>query len=284
MIAKYYELTKPGIIRGNVLVAAATFLYASDGDIESIALIALLVGTSFIIASACIYNNYIDRAIDEKMARTERRALVTGEVGIGEALSLGAILGLIGVLVLASFVNLLTAAVGVFGWLMYVVVYGYFKRRSVHGTLIGSIPGATPPLAGYAAVTGKLDITAGLLFLMLALWQMPHFYAIAVYRIKDYRAAKIPVLSIVGGIKQTKVQILAYIAAYTVTCVLFSLLGYANWVFAIVNGAYGLVWLYVGVSSLKQLGDIEWARRMFLLSLIGLPVLSLMLAINPLLD
>ena len=284
MFGKYYRLTKPGIIRGNILVAAAAILFASDGDIDVVGLIATLVGTSLIIASACIYNNYLDREIDKKMARTEKRALVTGEVSVRSALSLGAVLLVLGSITLAVWVNLLTLCIGLFGWIMYVTVYGYFKRKTVYGTLVGSISGAMPPVAGYSAVTGQIDATSGLLFLMLACWQMPHFYAIAIYRIKDYRAAKIPVLPLVSGVRQAKIQILAYIAVYTAVCIAFTLLGYASWAFAVGNGIYGLAWVYIGLSNFNKLSDIKWARKMFFVSLAGLPVLSLMLALNPYLN
>lgn len=282
MLRDYYRLIKPGIIRGNILVAAAAFVYASDGHINYATFGTTLLGTSLIIASACVYNNFLDRELDKQMARTAKRALVTGTIKTKPALIYGTILGLIGVFALGKYVNILTMAIGLFGWLMYVVVYGYFKRRTVHGTVVGSISGALPPVAGYAAVTGHLDVTAGLLFLMLVLWQMPHFYAIAIYRLNDYRKAKLPVLPIVSGIKQTKIQMLVYVIAYSIVCISFSMLGYASWIFAVVNGLYGATWVYIGISTLKRLEDAKWARKMFFVSLIGLPVLSLMLAVNPL--
>ena len=204
MIKTYYLLTKPGIIYGNSINTAGGFLLAAKGVIDPLLFLAALIGTAFVIGSACVFNNYIDREIDEKMARTKKRALVTGDIPVKNALIFGTLLGILGFLILFSYTNLLTGVIGVIGVVMYVVVYGYFKRRTVHGTLIGSISGAIPPVAGYTAVTNLIDTGAILLFLILVFWQMPHFYAIAVYRIEDYKKAGIPVLSVVKGIPTTK--------------------------------------------------------------------------------
>jgi len=153
----YYYLTKPGIIRGNAVTAAAGFLLAAGLHPDLGLFLATLVGLSLIVASACVLNNCLDRRIDAAMARTQRRALVRGLVSTRAAIIYATILGLTGAALLAAFTNLLTLGLALFGLFAYVVLYGIAKRRTVHGTVVGSISGAVPPVVGYTAVTGSLD-------------------------------------------------------------------------------------------------------------------------------
>jgi protoheme IX farnesyltransferase len=190
----YYELTKPGIIYGNALTAAAGFFFASAGIISWPLLVFMLVGLSLIIASACAINNYLDRDIDALMERTKNRPIPSGAISPNRALWFGIMLGLVGSLVLFFHANLLTLGAALFGWIVYVFVYSPLKRRSTFALYVGAIAGAMPPLVGYAAVTNALDSPALLLFAFLFLWQIPHFLAIAVYRYDEYTAAGIPLL------------------------------------------------------------------------------------------
>lgn len=267
----YYYLTKPGIIYGNALAALAGFLLASKSHIDFWLLLAVLLGVSLVIASGCVFNNYIDRGIDEKMSRTKRRALVRGVIKGRHALIYATFLGISGFVVLLVYTNLLTVMVGVVGLVDYVILYGYSKRRSVHGTLIGSISGATPPVAGYVAATDRLDVGAVLLFLILVFWQMPHFYAIAMYRLKDYTAAGLPVLPVERGSRVTKRSILAYIILFTTACVLLTVYGYTGYVFLIAMIVLGGVWIWKGLRGWRDAqDDARWARGMFFHSLLVL--------------
>ncbi|MDB5181323.1 MAG: protoheme farnesyltransferase, partial [Candidatus Saccharibacteria bacterium] len=199
MLKAYYRLTKPGIIYGNLLTAIGGFLFGAQGDINPYLLVAMSVGTSMIIASACVFNNYIDRDIDAYMARTKKRALVSKQISPTKALIFGGALGLIGVIVLYCFTNIPTLALGIIGFVSYVFLYTFSKRRTVYSTLIGSISGSTPIAAGYTAATGQFDSAALILFLIMAIWQLPHFYAIGIFRRDDYAAAGVPILSVVKG-------------------------------------------------------------------------------------
>ncbi|HSH55271.1 MAG TPA: UbiA family prenyltransferase, partial [Candidatus Limnocylindrales bacterium] len=167
MFKTYYQLTKPGIIYGNLLTAIGGFLYASEGRIDILLLLALAVGMSLVIASGCVFNNYLDRDIDAKMQRTQKRALVSAEISTQNALIYGAVLGISGAAILALYTNLTTLLLGIVGFVSYVGLYTYLKRRTIHGTLIGTIPGATPLIAGYTAVNGQLGLDALLLFLIM---------------------------------------------------------------------------------------------------------------------
>ncbi len=183
MLKKYYYLTKPGIIYGNALTVVAGFLLASKGNVNLLTLVTTVIGVSLVIGSGCVFNNYIDRDIDRVMSRTEKRALVLGHIPTINAMVFGAVLGVVGFALLGIFSSNLVVLIGLIGYIDYIVLYGISKRKSVHGTLIGSVSGATPIVAGYCAVTGRIDSAAIILFFVLATWQMPLFYAIAMYRI-----------------------------------------------------------------------------------------------------
>lgn len=266
-VKTYYRLAKPGIVYGNAIAAIAGFLFASHGSPQLGLFLAMLVGVSLVMASACVFNNYIDRDIDDAMARTKSRALVTGEISVRSALIYATVLGVVGTLLLVFFTNPLTAAVALFGHFAYVVVYGYAKRKTVHGTVVGSVSGAVPPVVGYVAVTNSIDIVAVLLFLILVLWQMPHFYAIAMYRLHDYKAASIPVLPVVKGARRTKIEMLVYIVVFIGVASLLTLLGYAGYTYLAVVLLFGVWWLQLGVQGFSAEDDALWARQLFKFSL-----------------
>jgi heme o synthase len=282
----YYYLTKPGIIYGNLLTAASGFFLASiaAGYVDTARLAATLAGTALIIGSGCVFNNYLDRNIDKKMERTKKRALVRGTIPPRVALAYGALLGLLGFGTLAAFTNRLAVLVGFVGLFFYVVVYAIAKRRSTLGTVIGSVSGATPPLAGYVAASNQLDAGAWLIFLILVCWQMPHFYAIALFRRDDYAAAGLPVLPVKKGASLTKLYIVLYILAFMGATALLSIYGYTGLTFAICMGLLGGVWLWKGLRGLSAPGSTEqWARRMFFFSLLVLLSVSILIPLGALL-
>jgi protoheme IX farnesyltransferase len=279
----YYYLTKPGMVRGNAMIAACAFFFASRGHIDWWLLLAMLTGISLIIAAACVFNNYIDQGIDTKMSRTKDRALVKKLIPQRNALIYGFILGTIGTSVLAFYTNLVTLGLAGLGFLFYVIFYSIEKRRSIHGTLVGAVSGATPPVIGYCAVTGNFDLGAMLLFIILVIWQMPHFYAIALYRYDDYAAANIPVLPVKKGINETKVAMLLYIIAFTVATLTLNFFGYTGTPYLIISGLLSASWLLLWTRGVRTTDTKRWARKMFFLSLIILMVLFITLAAEPLL-
>ncbi len=283
MFKTYYRLTKPGIIYGNLITATAGFLLASKLKINAGLLVATLIGIALVIASACVFNNYIDRGIDQKMARTKNRALVTGKISASTALLFGTILKLLGFLILLIGTNVLTALLGLVGFITYVAIYGFTKRRGPLGTIIGSIAGAMPPAAGYVAVTNHFDGGALILFLILVFWQMPHFYAIAMYRQDDYAAAGIPVLPVVKGSRTTKIQILIYIVAFILATFSLTALHYSGYIYMVVMLILGLIWLGKGIKGFNTIDDKQWGRQMFLFSLKVLMTFSIMVSFGQLL-
>lgn len=279
-LSVYYRLTKPGIIRANVLTGTAGFLFASRGNPDFTLLAFTLLGISLIIASACVLNNMLDRTIDAKMERTENRALVTGAMSLHSAGLFATVMGAIGFFALATQTNPLTTWVGVIAVVDYVVLYGYAKRRSVHGTLVGGIAGATAITAGYTAVTNQLNTTAIVLFLILFVWQLPHFYAIAVYRRVDYRKAGIPVLSVVKGTLFTQRVILACIPLFAVMAGLLNTYAQTSAVYLITMLAVSGWWLWIGLSRLKTLSPTKWGKAVFGSSLVVLLVFCLLISVD----
>lgn len=279
----YYRLTKPGIIYGNMMNTAAGFFLASRLQVELKLLLATIGGTALVIASACVFNNFIDRDIDAKMTRTKKRALVSGIISSQNALIYATFLGILGFSMLAIFTNSLTLLLGIVAIITYVVVYGVAKRRSVYGTLVGSVAGALPPVAGYTAVTNRIDAGALILFLILVCWQMPHFYAIAIYRLQDYRSANIPVWPLVKGLRSTKIQILIYVFAFVLASLLLTAWHITGIVFAVVMSVIGLYWFYMGIKGFRSSNDNKWARGMFGTSLIVILILDVMLAVGSIL-
>lgn len=263
----YYQLAKPGIVYGNAIAAVAGFLLASEGNPYVVTLLGMLVGVSLVMASACVFNNYLDRDIDDVMARTKGRALVTGEISSRNALAYAAALGIAGLILLTILANALTAVVALFGHFVYVVVYGIAKRKTVHGTVVGSVSGAIPPVVGYVAVTNNIDLLAVLLFLVLVFWQMPHFYAIAIFRLKDYKRANVPVLPAVAGLRATKVQMLLYILGFITVAASLTTLGYTGYTYLAIIVALGVRWLQLSIQGLSAKDDAVWARQLFRFSL-----------------
>jgi protoheme IX farnesyltransferase len=270
-IKLYYSLTKPGVLYGNAITAVAGFLFASQGQIDWWLFLAVNGGTTLIIASACVINNYLDQDIDKKMERTKKRVIVSGEVPSRNAIMLSIVLGVIGFAILVAYTNWLVVIVGVIGYIDYVVLYGMLsKRLSIHGTLVGSISGAAPILAGYLGVTGQIDANAIILFAVLFLWQMPEFYSIAIYRCKEYAAAKIPVISVIKGIRITTIQIFFYTLAFVMSTILLTSTGTASLSYLAVMTVLGVYWLYLAIVGLQtpDNGKDAWARKMFHYSLI----------------
>jgi len=280
-LALYYSLTKPGVTYGNAITAVAGFLLAAQGRIDLGLFASLTVGITLVIASACVINNYLDQDIDSLMTRTKTRALVAGKLPGRNAVIFSAALGIVGVWLLYAFTNPLTAYVGVFGWIVYVIFYGALsKRLSIHGTLVGSVSGAAPIVAGYTAVTNTLDTGAFILFAILFFWQMPEFYSIAIYRRKEYAKAKVPVMTVVKGVPSTKVQIIIYTFAFVVSTFLLTGYGYAGYTYLAVMALLGGYWLWLAFDGQDTDDDDAWAKRMFKFSLVILLAFCLMISID----
>lgn len=273
-IKTYYYLAKPGIVYGNALAAIAGYFLGAHGSPSLSVFTSMLIGICAVMASACVYNNVIDRDIDLKMERTKKRAVPMGKVSTAHALIFANALLIIGVLVLVFGTNTLTTLIAIAGHVAYVVLYGIAKRKTVHGTLVGTLSGSTPPVIGYVAATGSWDLTAFLLFVVLAAWQMPHFYAIAIFRRDDYAKAHIPVLSVVKGLDATRRQIIAYVILFLIISAILGAFGGVSLLGTMIVLLAGGYWLYLCLQRIVDADANGWARKQFGWSLSVLLVMS----------
>jgi protoheme IX farnesyltransferase len=239
----------------------------------------LIAGTFLLIASAGVYNNFLDQKIDQKMSRTAYRQLVTGEISNKNALIYGSLLLIISLFILLISTNLTIFWVGVGAIIFYVLIYGYYKRRTIYGTLIGTLPGSASLFAGYLAKNNHLTLVIGGLVLIMIFWQLAHFYAISIYRCDDYKAAKLPVWSVVRGLKSTKNQIIINQVILILISLGFILINHFE-IFGIVILLVSIVWLMFSLISLKTNPLRLWAKKIFLTSLIYNLIFVFLMIIN----
>lgn len=265
---KYYRLSKPGIIYGNLLHALAGILFAWQFGVDFLSVVGVLGGTAAIIAAGCIVNNYIDADIDAVMSRTKKRSFVSGDISTKIAFGLAIALLVIGSLLLYALTNTLTLILGLIGFFSYSFIYTLTKRHTPLSTLIGTLPGAIPLLAGYAAISGELNLTAWLLGGLLVAWQMVHFYAISVYRKEDYKAAGVPIISVVKPFKRVVWSMIGYSVLYAAIVSLlfgFHSLSYSATTLLIFCAVWQLKLVLDGLSTTNK--NI-WARSVFKFSLV----------------
>ncbi|MFP0732684.1 heme o synthase [Acinetobacter baumannii] len=276
MLKKYLFLTKPGILFGNFITTLGGFFFAAQGSIDILLLLLTLIGTTLVVASGCVVNNVIDQDIDTKMQRTQNRALVKKTISPTVALVYAFVLGVMGFSILWFGVNGYAFLFAMIGFIVYVGFYSLWtKRTSIHQTVIGSISGASPPVIGYTAVTHQFDVAALLLFLAYALWQMPHSWAIAIYRFDDYKNAGIPILPVARSIYRTKIECVIYILLFAAVLNGLYCFGYTNVFFLITFNALTAYWFYLSIIGFKAENDQLWAKRFFLYSVILITLLSL---------
>lgn len=276
----YLSLTKPGIIIGNLITATGGFFLAAKAAIDLSLLGWMLLGISSVIGSACVFNNYIDRHYDKKMSRTKNRPLAQNLLSPFQALFFATLLGLLGFGVLAYYTTLLSTLLALVGFIVYVIFYSFLKYHWTYTTWVGSIAGATPPLIGYCALS-SFDYTALVLFALVALWQMPHFFSIAIYRLKDYQAIFLPVFPLKKGIKATKIHMFFYTIAYVMVLIYLFDLNKIQPFYFVSAVIMGTLWIWLAFKGLWTKEDGRWARKMFFLSLgvITVAMLSICLSV-----
>ena len=277
----YLQLIKPGITLSNTITGiAGFFLAASIVPFSFTVLVGVVIGIAAIIASACVFNNVLDRNIDKHMKRTKKRDIASGVISVPKALIFASVLGLIGFSAILVLTNFLTFILGVVAFVWYIVVYGYAKRTTAFSTLVGGVSGALPPAAGYTALTGRIDEAAIILFVILFFWQMPHFYAIAMFRRDDYKQAKLPIWSVKYGMQSAKKQIFIFTVIYAIAAGLLYVFDYTHITYLVISSALSAYWLYQGIVNYKKLDDEKWARKMFGVSLLIMLSMSLLIAVG----
>ncbi|WP_277584276.1 heme o synthase [Psychrobacillus antarcticus] len=270
------QVVKTGIIKSNLIpmvaglmLALYTYQYSFVDNIWNI--VFALLGTAAVIAAAGSFNNIYDRDIDAVMARTKIRPTVTGAISIKKVLKVATLLLLVG-LILLYFASPLASLLGILGVFFYVVPYTMWtKRYTIWNTEVGSISGAIPPLIGWAAVAPNIWHPAcWALFLIMIIWQMPHFYAIAIRKKEDYAAAHIPMLPVVKGRKRTYIQTNFYLILLVFSSFLFLPLSLG---LTLVSLVLGLFWLGLSLFGSRKMDIKDWANKMFKFSLVYMIVI-----------
>ncbi|MCM3442262.1 heme o synthase [Metabacillus halosaccharovorans] len=276
-LSKILALTiKTGIIKSNLIPMFAgltlslyTYQYELLEKLPDI--IFALIGSILVIGAAGAFNNLYDRDIDAIMQRTKNRPTVTGEINPKVVLWLAIFMSIFGILAL-SLTTMLAAFLGFLGLFFYVIPYTMWsKRKTVYNTEIGSISGAMPPLIGWAAIHPDITHPAILgLFVISIIWQMPHFYAIAIRKYDEYKAANVPMLPVVKGVKRTYIQTNIYLIILIGSSFLFSSLSIGLMLVALL---LSVIWLGISIYGYKRMDSEKWAKSLFIYSLIHMTIL-----------
>jgi heme o synthase len=263
-------LIKIGIVNSNLIITIAGFLLAVHFTNSSFidhwgTFLLTIFGSALVIAGGCIINNWYDVDIDPKMDRTKNRPTVTGFFPLKTVLIIGLATTVTGLAIL-MFTTVQAAVFAFIGWFVYVVLYTIWsKRRYTLNTIVGSFSGAMPPLIGWAAISPSMHTVPMVMFLIMFVWQTPHFLALAMKKTDDYREAGIPMLPVVYGFNFTKRQIVIYIACLLpLPLLLIPSLGIT---FAVIATLLNLGWLVLGFKGFFMKDDLKWANWIFIYSL-----------------
>lgn len=257
----------------NLVTAMLGFFLARIDPVDLVQFSSFLIGTALSCAGAGVLNNFLDRDADAKMKRTMKRAIPSGIVLPKTALVIGIVLAVLGNILLAWQVNMLTAVLSVATTLLYVLVYTPLKRITWINTIVGAVPGAIPPLGGWAAATGGLTYEAWILFMILFAWQHPHFYAIAWMYREDYEKGGFRMLPLYDPSgERTFRQVIWFSLLLLFVSILPSFVGMSGTMYLILSFLSGVALLGVGV-MLAESGTVADARRLLKASILYLPCL-----------
>lgn len=280
--ADYITLTKPELTFLSVVTALGGFYLGSTAAISLATMFHTLFGTLFVGGGAGALNQYIERKHDAMMRRTENRPLPSGRLSPIEVLVFGAVLSLLGIAELAFFTNSLAAYLAVITLVTYLFLYTPLKRITWVSTIVGGIPGALPPMIGWAAARNGLSVEAWILFGILFCWQMPHFFSLAWMYRKDYERGGYPMLTVLDEEgNRTSLQILLYCAGLIPVSLLLTVVGQLGWVYFVGAALTGAAFLYLGFDLFETRTNSS-ARRLFFASLLYLPLLLAFMVIDKL--
>jgi protoheme IX farnesyltransferase len=241
----YYEMCKPRVVLLMLLCTLVGMFLATSAWVSVSLIVNCLLGVALVAGSAAALNHLIDASVDQKMARTENRPVAQGRVTTVQGLIFVGVTGALGLAILAVAVNPLTAWLNFFSWLGYGLIYTlYLKRATSQNIVIGGLFGAAPPLFGWTAVTNSIDGGGLLLVLIIFAWTPPHFWALAIDRLEEYKKVDIPMLPITHGVAYTKLHIVLYTILLIITSVLPFVIGMSNIFYLVSALALGAGFLY----------------------------------------
>ena len=269
VVRDYITLTKPRVVSLLLVTALAGMLVAQQGWPGTGLVIAVLVGGYLAAGGANAINMWFDSDIDAEMYRTRQRPIPAGRVRPGSALAYGIILNALAFILIATVANLLAAALTMTATLVYVFVYTmWLKRSTPQNIVIGGAAGAFPPVIGYAAVTGSLDLVALYMFMIVFFWTPPHFWALALRLNADYDRAQVPMLQVVRGRQETERQVFLYSVVLLAITLLLGFRGFGS-LYMVSVLLLGATFVAMAVMVMRDPGT-RWARRMYKYSLLCL--------------
>ena len=282
-LADHWELLKPGITGFVVVMAAAAYLMAADQAFDWGTLLGLMLGTGLTAGGAGALNHAVERAHDSRMARTVARPVASGRLSRSTAVAYGLVCAAAGAAVLWLTTNALTTGISVMTVALYVLVYTPLKRRTVHNTLVGAVPGALPALGGVTAATGALDGTGWSLFAILYLWQLPHFFALAWMYRADYQAGGFKMMTQTErGARLASGIALGAALLLLVAGMVPAAIGRAGLLYLVGMAALGTAFTIPAFSFCSGPTDLR-ARRLLLASIVYVPVFFALVVLDVLL-
>ncbi|MEW9797771.1 heme o synthase [Alteromonas sp. CYL-A6] len=276
----YYEMTKPNVVMLLLLTALVGMCLATPGWVAWQTLVIGLAGIGLLSSAAAVVNHVVDHKIDSQMARTYNRPVAKGKVSGVKALTFAFVMALLGTLLLAVYINVLTAVLTLASLVGYAVVYTMFlKRATPQNIVIGGLAGAAPPLLGWTAVTGEIHSHALLLVLIVFTWTPPHFWALAIHREKEYAKAKVPMLPVTHGVSFTKTSVLLYTILLCLVCLLPYLTGMSHLIYLFGSSALNAGFMYYAW-KLKFAAEANTAMQTFKYSIVHLMLLFVVLLVD----
>ncbi len=265
-----------------IMLTAVVGMFLATPDLPPWHLVILAsLGIALASSSAAVFNHIIDQKIDHEMGRTQRRPLPKGRISPHTALLFGITLGVVGIGILAIWVNMLTAVLTLLALIGYAVFYTlYLKRATPQNITIGGAAGAAPPLLGWAAITNSVEPGALLLFLIIFIWTPPHFWALAIHRKKEYAKVNIPMLPVTHGSQFTRIQILLYTILLVLVTVMPYLVGMSGLIYLVGALSLGAGFLYYAVQLLRFPDNKKLPMRTFAYSINYLMLLFVVLLVD----
>ena len=268
-VKDYIMLMKPRVM-SLVVFTGYCGVHLAPGNIHPIIAFAAILLISIGAGSAAAINMWYDRDIDRIMKRTQKRPIITGVIDPDEALGFGVVIGVISVLLMALCVNILSSVLLAVTILYYIFIYTiWLKRSSVQNVVIGGAAGALPPMIGWASVTGDISWESFTLFAIIFMWTPPHSWALALFRVQDYKDCKVPMMPVVKGDLYTKKQMLFYTILMLISCAMPYFLGMAGVAYLIISSVLGAIFLVYSILLFKD-ENLKRAKQLFWYSIIYL--------------
>lgn len=280
-ISDFLTLCKVKVV-ALIMLTAVVGMFLSTSDLPPIHLVILgSIGIALASSSAAVFNHVIDQKIDNEMARTHKRPLPEGKISSKTALIFGVVIGVLGIGILAIWVNMLTAVLTLIALIGYAVFYTmYLKRATPQNIVVGGAAGAAPPLLGWTAITNSVELGALLLFLIIFIWTPPHFWALAIHRQKEYAKVNIPMLPVTHGHYFTRIQILLYTILLLIITIIPYLVGMSGLIYLVGALLLGLGFLYFAVQLLRLPEDKQLPMKTFGYSINYLMILFIILLVD----